>query len=138
MGVYDIVHTTIKCPYCGKEMEVNDQIKWPNRELKWLTIGDEVYADDGTYEFGSYTRPNLHTTCKNCFNKIKFAVKVEDSKIKDIYSVENDRPDFSTGIKCLEKYFGIIVVNGTKYVYLDTGKELDSYSEFHKNVKRED
>lgn len=125
MGIYDTVYTTIKCPYCGEETKIEDQIKWAEGELKHYTIGDYIKAidGDGIYQYGSYIRPSLHCRCQKCNQKIKFAVEIKDSKIKRIFVDNNDRPEFAS-VADIEKYFGFKIVNG-KIIDINTGKSID-------------
>ncbi len=125
MGMYDTIYATIKCPYCGEDTKVEEQIKWAERDLKHYTVGDNIKTidGDGIYQYGSYIRPSLHCRCQKCNQKIKFAVEVKDSKIEKIFVDNNDRPEWAS-MDDIEKYFGFKVVNG-KIINLYTGEPID-------------
>lgn len=62
----------IKCPKCGEDTKIQEQIKLDNWSLK--TIAEE---------------PQIFAYCEYCDIKIPFIMKIKDRIIKSVYPIEN-------------------------------------------------
>lgn len=85
MGMYDFICGIVKCPKCGKKVEIEDQIKWTNNCLMQnYRVGDKIDAPDGVYINGSYVRNEMVDICEFCHTKISFTATVKDSILTEI------------------------------------------------------
>jgi hypothetical protein len=46
MGMFDSIYLNMKCPYCGKDSEMEAQTKELEQELKVWRKGDHIGTDD--------------------------------------------------------------------------------------------
>lgn len=85
MGVFDTIRYRAKCPYCGADIELQNQIKWTNpRRCRDYTIGDKIPASDGLYGYATIGRPCLYHICTNCNKKIFYICKVKEGTLAEI------------------------------------------------------
>ena len=85
MGCYDVLRAKIKCPYCGEDTNLEEQVKWADRSCGAFEIGDILHgAVDGDYFYGSSARNTLWNNCEVCNKEIIYGVIIEEGKFKEI------------------------------------------------------
>lgn len=85
MGMYDMIHHKMVCPECGEDLIIDEQIKWTNDcILKCYQVGDEIDAEDGEYDFATWTRPVLTTRCNHCKTDFDYKIIVKDGVLSEI------------------------------------------------------
>ena len=85
MGMYDTIYHKMKCPKCGQDLIISEQIKWTKNCLLFdYRVGDEIDADDGEYDFATWIRPELVTRCSHCKTIFNYKVIVKDGILSEI------------------------------------------------------
>lgn len=85
MGCYDVLRAKVKCPHCGEDTILKEQVKWADRTCRTFEIGDVLPgAVDGDYFYGSSVRDTLWNNCKVCDKEIAYGVRIENGKFKEI------------------------------------------------------
>lgn len=84
MGVYDTIVHKMPCPYCGKDVEIVEQIKWAKCLLRYFKTGDEIDAADGEYDYATSMRPELVERCDYCHKEFHYKVIVKDGILAEI------------------------------------------------------
>lgn len=88
MGMYNTVWGHVRCPYCDKINDLEQQIKWTHEcNLDDYIVGDKINADDGVYTCGFHDNGfNIH--CESCCNGFYYEMTVEDGRLTKISSID--------------------------------------------------
>lgn len=98
MGKYNEIYGTIKCPHCGKDIDIYEQVKWDRYifDIGHYTVGSRLLVDplilndedSKTYTYASYMRPHLVAKCDGCNKDILYKVIVDHDIIVGIESLD--------------------------------------------------
>lgn len=97
MGMFDYVVGKVQCPKCGAEFEAEDQVKWTSDCFLFrYKVGEEIDAEDGEYDYGSWIRPHLISDCPKCHAEVRLKATVKNHILVALEPIGlNDKQDTS-------------------------------------------